>query len=942
MPDSGSFKIRAVNVSSGAVSTFAGGSTFGSTNGVGTSARFGQSGWPSPWGVFVAPGGLLYIADQSNALIRVANISSAAVSAYAGVLNANALQDGPASAAKLFNPASLALNPATGILTWTESNNNLVRSMRALPPSLADGYVSVVAGGSTGNAAGFQDGYGRAALFAQNALGQVSLDAGGNVWLADAGNSKIRVLAPNGFVSTLLTPSFVNPSTAGGWQGYADGSAATALFNSPRGIVVASGSAYGPGLVVAYVADTGNNAIRRLTCDASTPTPTPSIASSVTATPSFSPTGSITATGTPTTTVSPGAAGCFVTLLAGSTTAAAGALDGTGTAVLFNRTAGVAVNPLLPGVLLVLDRNRVRTTNITSSSAVVATLAGSGAAGNSDGLGNQASFSAPWGVAYNASGFAIISDGSALIRSVDPLGNVARVAGNGSAGWADGAASSSQFNGPSGVAIDIASGNIFIADVVNEVIRSINASTGLVATFAGSVGVSGWVDGALSSSLFSAPFGLALDQVLLTLYVSDGFVIRAITISSGLVTTIAGSGYSAYTDSNGGMALESFLAPRGLALDTANSRLLVADGNVIRAVALDGSGTVSTVAGSGAAGLVNSWAPLSSFSSPAALAVLPSGVIVVSDSGSNELRRVVCVVTPTPTLSTSPTATVSAGFSYSGSSSVSPTKTRTVTTSATPSITPTLSLSPSGTPSSGATTSVTPTQTSSPSNSTTPSPSITRSTGLSTACTLASFVGGGSGSPGSADGTSATFSSPTSFAINATASGDALVVVDASNHRVRVVSAKRVTSTLAGSGAPTWQDGVGVLASFYAPQDAAFLPSGNVLVADAMNHVLRVVTPVGVVSTLCGVPSVAGWVDGAAASAQFHQPYGLAVGPSGVAYVTDRITSLVRVVAPGGAVSTLAGSGSPSYADGVGTLASFWFPQGIALAADGMLFVAGA
>lgn len=193
-------------------------------------------------------------------------------------------------------------------------------------------------------------------------------------------------------------------------------------------------------------------------------------------------------------------------------------------------------------------------------------------------------------------------------------------------------------------------------------------------------------------------------------------------------------------------------------------------------------------------------------------------------------------------------------------------------------------------------------------------------------------------------GSNAYFLNPNGLAVNSSAVGDALYVVDTGNQRVRFVSTSQVVSTIAGSGAASYADGRGTTASFSSPQDVAVFGS-VVIVTDSLNHVLRVISLNGTVTTLTGTPGVPGWADGA--SPLFNQPYGIvANATSGVIWITDRINSLVRMLvrSPAGALitTTLAGSGSPSFADGAGTAASFFFPQGLALAADGMIFVAGA
>ena len=209
---------------------------------------------------------------------------------------------------------------------------------------------------------------------------------------------------------------------------------------------------------------------------------------------------------------------------------------------------------------------------------------------------------------------------------------------------------------------------------------------------------------------------------------------------------------------------------------------------------------------------------------------------------------------------------------------------------------------------------------------------IQKVTPLGTVTTLA-----GSGSAGSTDGTGtgASFQHPSALAVDA--SGN-VFVSDQQNHRIRKITPSGVVSTFAGSGSPGFANGTGTSASFYSPIGLAFDASGNLYVADYSNHRIRVISPAGVVSTFAGTGN-AGSGNGSALSASFRNPMGVAVDASGNVFVADRLNHMIRKIS-GGAVSTVAGNGSMGSANGYGTSATFQYPNNLAIDASGNIYVA--
>lgn len=196
----------------------------------------------------------------------------------------------------------------------------------------------------------------------------------------------------------------------------------------------------------------------------------------------------------------------------------------------------------------------------------------------------------------------------------------------------------------------------------------------------------------------------------------------------------------------------------------------------------------------------------------------------------------------------------------------------------------------------------------------------------------------GSGVEGWLDGTAsqAKFGTPGDLTVDA--SGN-LFVPEYGNHRIRKVTPGGVVTTLAGSGAVGGVDGAGTVATFSQPIAAAIDSNGNVYVAELSGNRIRMVTPTGDVSTLAG-SGAAAFADGTGVAASFNNPAGVAVTPNGDAvYVADNGNSRIRKITPGGVVTTVAGSGTPSFADGKGLLASLNNPTGLAFfASTGDLF----
>jgi len=360
------------------------------------------------------------------------------------------------------NPYQLVVTPtadgtATVTLNAAGATSGDVIVARSITFMLAienAGIVTTFAGsGSRGSA----NGTGTAASFDQPT--GVSIDGNGNLYVADSLNNVIRKITSAGVVTTLA---------GSGSVGSADGTGSAASFHYPQGVAVD-----GNGNV--YVADTGNEVIRKIT-----------------------------------------AAG-VVSTLAGS--GSAGSADGTGTAASFAQPLGVAADG--NGNVYVADASYNLIRKITPA-GVVSTLAGNGdiSGGSANGTGPAASFSYPAAVAVDGSGTVYVADASNnLIRKITPTGVVTTLAGNVSGGSADGTGAAASFYNPLGVAVD-GNGNVYVADFGNNLIRKITAA-GVVSTLAGNpAGNIGSTDGTGAAASFQDPIGIATTSGG-TLYVAD-------------------------------------------------------------------------------------------------------------------------------------------------------------------------------------------------------------------------------------------------------------------------------------------------------------------------------------------------------------------------------------------------------------------------------------
>jgi sugar lactone lactonase YvrE len=542
------------------------------------------------------------------------------------------------------------------------------------------------------------------------------------------------------------------------------------------------------------------------------------------------------------------------------------------------------------------------TADSVNETPVFAHLAGStGGADARDGVGTGAGFARPASVAVDSSGNVWVADtDNQTIRRISPAGIVTTIAGSPEQpGSDDGTGAAAKFFGPEGVAVD-AAGNGYVADAQNATIRRITPD-GTVSTFAGKAGVRGASDGPVSTALFHTPVGVAVDSSG-TVWVSDSWNHTIRRIANGQVTTVAGSaGQSGSVDGTGAAA--RFNLPAGIAVD-ASGNVFVADytNHTIRRVTP--AGVVTTIAGSaGTSGSTNGTGSGARFRQPTGVAVDSGGNVYVADQSNSTIRR----ITPAGVVTTFAGTPDNVGSVDGVGSAARFFLPKQV-----------------GTDSSGNV------WVADTGNST-----VRRITPAASVTTIA----GSANQSGYQDGTgnAVRFNVPQQIAIDGSG---AIVVSDSGNHLIRRVSGA-TASTVAGTPEiPGTTDGPAASARFRDPLGVAIDPSGNTYVADWGNHTIRRIAPNGTVTTFAGSPGQSGTTDGSGAAARFHGPRALAAGADGSVWVTDRENHTIRRITPAGAVSTIAGSpGQSGNADGTGSAARFTFPHGIATETNGNLIV---
>jgi sugar lactone lactonase YvrE len=493
----------------------------------------------APEGVVVDAESNVYVANFGNDTLwkvtpQGTNWSSTLMAGTPGMAGST---DGYTNRALFNSPRGLGVG-TNGVLYIADSLNNTIRQVT--PGSV----VSTLAGAAGGP--GASDGFQSFASF--NAPLGLATDVGGNVYVADSQNNTIRLVTPGGAVSTLA-------GLASGLPGSLDGLGTNASFNLPTAVAV-------DGFTNLYVADCLNNEIRKLVL-----------------------TNTSSATNWQVTTL----AGRAGTLYSGTiTNVVAGTTNLSfivNAASLYTNYSGVVTN-INGGVtnLTIIITNTPVFTNAGGTFYYLATNVFTlpSAPSSLDGVGANALFYHPTGLAFDTAGNLYVADGSTNgVRVISPSALVTTLPGSAGAYAVNPSVfgTNALYYQSTAVAIDPA-GNIFVADARNGTIRELGVD-GSVSTLAGSPGLSGTADGTNAAARFATPVALALDAQT-NLFIADqaSHTIRELTQigTNWVVTTVGGLANVSGSVDGVGIAAR-FDRPGGLAFDPSGALYVADTGN---------------------------------------------------------------------------------------------------------------------------------------------------------------------------------------------------------------------------------------------------------------------------------------------------------------------------------------------------------------------------
>ena len=593
----------------------------------------------SPTGVALDGAGNVYIADTGNFAIRKVEAATGIITTVAGNGSSGYSGDGgPATSAQLQEPRGVAVD-GSGNLYIADNQGNAIRKVVA-----ETGIITTVAGNGT---PGYSGNGGPATSAQFNQPGGVAVDGSGNLYIADYRNSAIRkVAAATGRITTIAG------NGAPGYSG--DGGLATsARLAYPRGVAVdGSGNL--------YIADADNNMVRAVAAVTGIIT---TVAGS--GTMGYSDDGGpavdaqlvlplgVAVDGSGNLYIAESvrirkvaAATGIITTVAGSVSAYPYSGDGGPAAnAQLSYPGGLAADS--SGNLYIARFGNSRVRKVTASTGMITTVAGNGAHGYSGdgGPATSAQLGFPGGMAVDGSGNLYIcdTDNSVIRKVMAATGIITTLAGNGSSGYSGdgGPAISAQLDHPGNVAVDGA-GNLYISD--SGRLRKVAAATGIIATVAGNgtTGYSG--DGGLATSAqLSGPGAVAVDG-LGNLYIVESGRIRKVTVATGIITTVAGNGTQAYSGDAGPATSAQLLIPTGVAVD-GSGNLYIAESGRIRKVAA-ATGIITTMAGNGRPGDPGDGGPATNAHLfPRALAMDAAGNLYIDDYGNNVIRMLVPVAT---------------------------------------------------------------------------------------------------------------------------------------------------------------------------------------------------------------------------------------------------------------------------------------------------------
>lgn len=553
------------------------------------------------------------------------------------------------------------------------------------------------------------------------------------------------------------------------------------------------------------------------------------------------------------------------------------------------------------------DYNHHRIRKITRD-GLVTTIAGTGSPGNSGdgGKATLAELDTPAGVALDRVGNLYVSlPSNHVVRRINlTTGIIQTIAGDGTAGNSGdgGPATRARLDGPWGLAVD-STGNLYIADTAQDVIRKVS-TTGVITTEVP------------KASGLSQPRALAFDPSGV-LHIADGY--RVVRVGTAAALTVVagggGSGGELPRDNVPATSVDLF-TPSGLAIDRSRNIYVSEEGwNLVRRVDA-ANRTIRTFAGT--LNVLDGGPALNApLSFPIGMALDASGNIYIADTEHHRIRRIDAAADPAR-------ATI-----------------RTVVGTGSPTASPDTTLASAASVDFPLTVSV-----DARNNVYYTEAGVVRKLDAATGrlTTVAGMVydTGFSGDNGPAN--RARLDLP--FAAVADSAGNVYISdrenhcirrVDAATAIIRTVAGVCTQQGFAGDGGPATQSRLN------RPMGLAFDPSGNLLIADSGNNVVRrLVVGTGIIQRVAGKGGIYGYSGdgGPPLEAELASPIGLAVDRAGAIYIADEDNDVVRVIR-GNTISTFAGVGITGFAGdgGPATFAALNTPTGVALDAAGNVYI---
>lgn len=542
--------------------------------------------------------------------------------------------------------------------------------------------------------------------------------------------------------------------------------------------------------------------------------------------------------------------------------------------------------------------------SVANAGGVVSTTYGRSVA--QDGDVNYATFSNPSNtITDSQTGIMYIADtGNNKIRQFDPNSQtVSTLAGRGIAGYEDGTANVAKFDQPTGIALDEANGILYVSELGNSVIRAIDVTSGEVRTIAGQ-GVG--LDENGNPVSIDHPYNLLFNPTDNLLYITDTYNHQIKTYSSvdGIIRIFAGNGAANVLDST--LLASSFIYPTDLAVDSNTGEIFVTDiGSHTIRVLNPRANSVKTFAGTGLAGFSNGTAgnlKSASFNQPRSISLDTEGNLYVADTGNHVIREIDRTTNDILTIAgTDQTSGIAygqpqtakldapSGIRYNGNTGL-------------------MNVTSQG---SGVISAFFPyVRTSSTGGGAQNVPSLPD----------LNFVAGQTTRSGIQDGPLYTSLFNLPYQLTKDENGN-VYVADFANQAIRKLDSSGMVTTIAGNGSIGNADGIGSLATFNYPQGIAYDAIGNRLfVADSGNHVIRMIDLSSYEVTTVAGTGAAGYLDGIGSTATFGSPTSLVSDRNNYIYITDSSNFVIRRmslnVGDNYLVETYAGTNVSGYQDG--------------------------